>query len=142
MRLVDSHHHLSDITKQYYPWLTDRLRKVAYGDYSRIRRNYLLSDFRRDFGSLKVAKTVHVQAEHDPSDPDSESRCLQHIADETASGGFPHAIVAFVDLSLDNALKILDGHQQYRKVRGVRQMLHFEDAAAFLNNRSRIRMNS
>ena len=134
MRLVDSHHHLWDITKQYYPWLTDRVRRVEYGDYSRIRRNYLLSDFRRDIGPLNVEKSVHVQAEHDPLDPVSESRWLQHIADETGSGGFPHAIVAFVDLSLDDAPKILDGHQQYRNVRGVRQMLHFGDASAFLNN--------
>lgn len=134
MRLVDAHHHLWDLTSHYYPWLTDQIREVAYGDYSAIRKNYLLSDFRRDIGPLNVVKSVHVQADHDPRDPVAETSWLQGIADNPASGGLPHAIVAFVDLSRPDAPEVLDRHQRFRNLRGIRQMLHFGPALTYLTD--------
>lgn len=134
MRIVDSHHHLWDLDKHYYPWLSDQVRPVAYGDYAAIRKNYLLDDFRRDTGPLNIVKSVHVQADYDPRDPVAETRWLQAIADDPRAGGFPHAIVCYVDLSRTDADSVLTRHRAFANVRGVRQMLHFGAAAAYLRD--------
>jgi predicted TIM-barrel fold metal-dependent hydrolase len=97
-----------------------------YGDYSAIRRDYLVEDFRRDIGTLPVIRSVHVQAEHDPSDPLRETRWLQAVADAPGHGGFPHAIVAYADLAAAPAEveALLAAHCASANVRGIRQMLH------------------
>jgi predicted TIM-barrel fold metal-dependent hydrolase len=97
-----------------------------YGDYAAIRRNYRAAEFRRDIGALPVIKSVHVQAEHDHTDPVRETRWLQAVADDPVSGGFPHAIVAFADLSAPEAEveAALDAHCACANLRGIRQMLH------------------
>ncbi|UCF89724.1 MAG: amidohydrolase family protein, partial [Desulfobacterales bacterium] len=87
-------------------------------------RNYLLVDFLRDASAVNVVKSVHVQAEHDPSDPVRETRWLQAIADRPGSRGFPHGLVAFADFSKPNIEGILDAHCHYPNIRGIRQMLH------------------
>jgi predicted TIM-barrel fold metal-dependent hydrolase len=122
-RIVDAHHHLWDLAANYYPWLTDRVGPRMYGDYAAIRRNYLVDDFRRDIGALPVVKSVHVQAEHDHADPVRETRWLQAQAERH---GYPHAIVAYADLSAPTAqvAAVLDAHCGCANVRGVRQMVH------------------
>ncbi len=44
MRVIDAHHHLWDLDRLSYPWLTDPVEHVA-GDYSSIRQSYLIDDF-------------------------------------------------------------------------------------------------
>jgi predicted TIM-barrel fold metal-dependent hydrolase len=125
-RIVDAHHHLWDLRANYYPWLTDRIGPRMYGDYQAIRRDYQLQDFRADIGALPVCKSVHVQAEHDAGDPVRETRWLQAVADTPGGGGYPHAIVAYADLSAParevNAM--LAAHCAFANVRGIRQMVH------------------
>jgi predicted TIM-barrel fold metal-dependent hydrolase len=125
-QIVDAHHHLWDLHANYYPWLTDRIGPRMYGDYQAIRRDYQLQDFRADIGALPVCKSVHVQAEHDAGDPVRETRWLQAVADTPGGGGYPHAIVAYADLSAPepevNAM--LAAHCDSSNVRGIRQMLH------------------
>lgn len=134
MRLVDAHHHLWDLEAHYYPWLSDRLRKTAYGDYSSIRRSYRLEDFRADIGTMPVVKSVHIQAEFDPEDPVSETEWLQTIANDPGSGGFPHGIVCYVDLAKPDAIALLTRHRQFPNVRGVRQMMHYGAAADYFRD--------
>ena len=125
-RIIDAHHHLWDLKLNYYPWLSDRVGPRMYGDYAAIRRNYLLDDFKADIGQLPVVASVHVQAEHDHTDPLRETRWLQSVADTSDSHGFPHAIVAFEDLTgpPQAAAARLEAHAQSRNLRGIRQMLH------------------
>ena len=125
-RIIDAHHHLWDLGRNYYPWLSDKVGPRMYGDYAAIRKNYLLEDFRADIGALPVVASVHVQAEHDHTDPVRETRWLQSVADAPGSGGFPQAIVAFADLSGPSAevAKRLQAHAGSRNLRGVRQMVH------------------
>ena len=125
-RIIDAHHHLWDLGRNYYPWLSDRVGPRMYGDYAAIRRNYLVEDFRRDIGDLPVVASVHVQAEHDHTDPMRETRWLQAVADAPESGGCPQAIVAFADLSGPPgpvAARLVE-HAQSRNLRGIRQMVH------------------
>jgi predicted TIM-barrel fold metal-dependent hydrolase len=124
LRIVDSHHHFWNLQENHYPWLTGPVTKRVCGDYSAIRRNYLPEDLFRDASGLILAKSVHVQAEHDHGDPVRETRWLQSIADHPANRGFPCAIVAYADLSEAGVEAVLDGHCQYKNIRGIRQMLH------------------
>jgi predicted TIM-barrel fold metal-dependent hydrolase len=121
---IDTHHHLWDLTANYYPWLTDKVVVKPYGDYSSIRKDYLIQDFFRDRGELPLVKSIHLQAGHDPVDPVRETRWLQAIADDTAhSAGFPHAIIAEIDLSSSKVGAILEAHCKSKNVRGIRVIL-------------------
>ena len=125
MQIVDPHHHLWDLGANYYPWLTDQITPRVCGEYSAIRKDYLIGDFRRDIGGLDVVASVHVQAEHDPRDPVRETRWLQSIADDaTVSAGFPHGIVGYADLSLPDVAATLAAHCRFANMRGIRQSLN------------------
>jgi len=52
-----------------------------------------------------------------------ETRWLQALADDPASRGFPHGIVAFADLAAENVEEILAGHSVFPNMRGIRQSL-------------------
>lgn len=122
--IIDTHHHLWDLNTNYYPWLTDHITTRVCGEYSAIRRNYLLEDFFKDAADVNLAKSIHVQAEHDHADPVRETRWLQMVADSPGSRGFPHGIVAYADLGRSDVQSILEAHSNYPNVRGIRQMLH------------------
>ena len=125
MQFIDAHHHLWDLSANYYPWLVDRITPRFYGDYTAIRKNYLLADFVRDIADQPVVKSVHVQAESDHRDPVRETRWLQGVADcADNNNGFPNAIVAYADLSADDAASVLEQHCRFPNVRGIRQSLN------------------
>jgi predicted TIM-barrel fold metal-dependent hydrolase len=124
LEITDPHHHLWDLKANYYPWLTDLISVRVCGEYSTIRKDYLIEDFLKDASGVNIVRSVHVQAEHDPSDPVKETRWLQKIADRPDSRGFPHGMVAYADLSLPDIDAVLEGHCRHANVRGIRQMLH------------------
>ena len=116
---VDAHHHLWDLGCHRYAWLTgdgDPRTTDWIGDYGAIRSSYSIDNYLGDAGSALI-KSVHVEAGWSGSDPVMETRWLQAIADAT---GFPHAIVAAVDLCAADAAQALDKHLESRNVRGIR----------------------
>jgi predicted TIM-barrel fold metal-dependent hydrolase len=124
-RSIDTHHHLWDLKNNSYPWLMKPGPHPMFGsDFDILRQDYLIEDFRRDIGSLPIKMSVHLQADHDASDPVRESRWLTEVAENPKSGGFPHAIVGYVDFFDDNAARVLEGHAAISRVRGIRQTLH------------------
>ncbi len=126
---VDAHHHLWDLEANHYPWLTPGEGTPPFPNFESLCRNYLVADFRADTARQSIVKSVHVQAEHDEADPVRETAWLQSVADRPESGGFPHAIVAFADLSEHGVEKILEGHCAHRNMRGIRQMLNYDPRA-------------
>ena len=52
--LVDAHHHLWDLSQNYYPWLADHPEPFFLGDYEALKRNYLPDDYRRDASAHNV----------------------------------------------------------------------------------------
>lgn len=125
MDVIDAHHHLWDLGELRYPWLEDAEGEAIFGDYSAIRRSYPLEEFLADCSKQGVVKSVHVQAEVDPRDPVTETRWLQAIADRPGSGGFPHAIVAFADLTRNDVEPVLAEHRASPNLRGIRQILNY-----------------
>lgn len=132
MPYVDTHFHIWDLEANYYPWLTDKVQPRVIGEYAEIRKNYVVAQFLADIAGTGVGKAVHIQAEHDPADPVRETRWLQGVADDPASKGFPHGIVAYADLGAENAEEILAAHCAFPNMRGIRQSLiqHKVDPAA------------
>ena len=119
--IVDAHHHLWNLRRNRYPWLqTEPDPEAMIGDYSRIRRDYLVSDFVADCEPAGVVRSVHVQAEWDPGDPVGETRWLQQVADQH---GFPHGIVAAARLEDPGVDEMLEAHSAFDNMRGIRQML-------------------
>jgi predicted TIM-barrel fold metal-dependent hydrolase len=117
--LIDAHQHFWDLEQNYLPWLSDeRAVPFRYGDYGPIRRTYLPADYRRDAASFRVAKTVYVETEWDPSDPVGETRWVQEI---NAATGFPHAIVAQAWLDREDVEDVLAAQCAFPLVRGIRQ---------------------
>lgn len=127
---VDAHHHLWDLQANHYPWLMPGEGPPPFPNFPLLCRNYLVEDFRADGARQTIVKSVHVQAEHDESDPVRETAWLQGVADAPGSGGFPHAIVAFADLAEPGVEAILEGHRRHRNTRGIRQMLNFDPRPA------------
>jgi predicted TIM-barrel fold metal-dependent hydrolase len=124
--IIDAHMHLWDLANGY-EWLThpqpdfERL----LGNYDRLRRNFLVPDYASRTSGWKVVKSVHVQAFGFPGDPVAETHWLQQQADRF---GYPHGIVAYVDLSDARVEETLRGHCAHANVRGVRMPLNYDAA--------------
>jgi len=115
--IVDAHHHLWDLHGTLrYPWLESG-EHAWLGDYSRLRRDYLPPEYRRDTALHNVIATVHVEAECDRSQQLAETEWLTRIA---AEHGMPAAIVAHAWVDEPNSEEILAGHCKFPLVRGIR----------------------
>jgi predicted TIM-barrel fold metal-dependent hydrolase len=118
--IIDAHHHLWDPGSGNWPWLQGEMHDRGWGDLKPLQRPYLVEDLLRDAKGLALSKSVHVQANFDPSDPVGETRWLEKLA-----GEFPHGIVAFADFSSNDVEKTLEGHAAASKrMRGIRQVLN------------------
>ena len=123
MKIVDPHIHLWDLEANRYPWLANP-GDIFTGDYSSIAKTHLLEHFLADAGTIDVVKLVHIDAGHDPDDPVGETRWLQRIADDPASGGRPNAIIGKADFSKEDVEAILVAHAEAPNFRGIRQILN------------------
>jgi predicted TIM-barrel fold metal-dependent hydrolase len=118
--VIDPHHHLWDLSLYNYPWLAPRPQPDRLAS---IRRTYLLDDYLADTRSQDLVKSVHIQAEIEPSRAVDETVWLQGIADRH---GFPHGIVAWAPLHEGDAAEpVLEAHARHPNVRGIRQLLNW-----------------
>ena len=126
MKIADAHHHLWDLENNRYPWLQEPVEHFA-GDYSDIRRTYLIGDLQHDASEFELSKSVHLQAEYDHSDPVGETAWLQSVHDDPASEGLPSAAVAYANFEADDVEEVLARHCEYSVMRGIRYMLNYGD---------------
>ncbi len=119
---IDTHHHIwlrKDVT-----WLADPPIPRMFGDYFGIRRDYPVEEFINDVNPQGVTKSVHVTAMWGPGRALDESGWLQSVADKH---GFPHGIVCNTDLADSDADAALKAQRQFPNLRGVRQMLYWDN---------------
>jgi predicted TIM-barrel fold metal-dependent hydrolase len=124
--VVDGHHHIwrqADL-----PWLAGPMQPRIFGPYEPIRRDYPIEEFRADIAGSGVAKSVYVQTNWPPDRYEDEAAWVERTAEAT---GWPHAIVAYADLSVEDARPQLDRLSRYRLVRGVRMQLHWHENPQF-----------
>lgn len=122
-RIIDAHHHLWDLNSCHYPWLMAKGVKRFFGDPTPIQKNYLVTDLIDDIGDLPIVSSVHIEVGVDEEQVVDESRWLQSLAETEKGKGFPHAIIAFCDLSNENAESVLELHRQFANLRGIRQIV-------------------
>lgn len=117
--IIDAHHHFWDLSLGKHPWLCrgDRV-PFRYGDYSNICRDFLVDDFKRATQNQNVVKSVHMEAEWDPSDPVGETRWIHDLDD---ASGFPHAHIGQAWFDRDDIADVLAGHAAFPLTRSVRQ---------------------
>jgi predicted TIM-barrel fold metal-dependent hydrolase len=110
--------HVWDPHAHYYPWLCDE-RPIAfrYGDYSKLRRRYLVDEYRADTAGWRVAHAVYIEAEWDPRDPCGE---MEFVARIRKSSGFPTVAIAQAWLDRDDCAEVLESQARHAFVRGVR----------------------
>lgn len=119
-QIIDAHHHLWDLSHCHYPWLMERGERRFFGNPEPIQKNYLTADFTADHGDLPIVKSVHIQVGVQEKDAIKETLWLQNVADKS---GFPHAIVAFSDLTSPDLEAQLDAHGRAANLRGIRQIV-------------------
>lgn len=119
--VIDTHHHIW--LRKDVAWLADPPIPRMFGDYFGIRRDYPVEEFIADVTPQGVTKSVHVTANWGLDRSLDETRWLQSVADKH---GFPHGIVAQVDLADPGIEATLKAHKQFPNVRGVRQMLYWD----------------
>jgi predicted TIM-barrel fold metal-dependent hydrolase len=116
--LIDAHHHLWDLRRNYYPWLTDHSDENFFlGPYEPLKRDYLPEDYLRDARGHNVLATVHCEAEWDRADQVGETRWLTEI---NARYGFPNAIVAHAWFHTDDAEEVIAAQATFPLARGIR----------------------
>lgn len=106
-----------DPQAHYYPWLCDP-QPIAfrYGDYSALRKRYLLADYRADSAGWPVTRGVYVEAEWDPRDPQGEMDFVSKFIQK----GFPTVAIAQAWLDREDCAAVLKSHARRNFVRGVR----------------------
>lgn len=115
--IIDSHMHLWDLSLKKHSWLLEPSADFFLGDYSALKKNYLLADYRQDSQNFNVEKTVYVQAGWDRNDLLGEAKWINQIND-----GLIGAIVTYADLSQPNIEEQLEQLSQIPLVRGIRQI--------------------
>ena len=120
--IIDGHHH---IWRQHdLPWLTGPMQPRIFGPYEPIRRDYPITEFLDDIAGSGVVKSVYVQTNWAKDRFEDEAAWVQQTHAET---GWPHAIVAYADLSVADVRPQLDRLARYPLVRGVRMQLHWHE---------------
>lgn len=120
--MIDAHHHIWRQTD--LPWLLGAERPRIFGEYAAIRRDYLVEEFLSDIDGTGVDKSVYIQANWAPNWAADEAAWVQATADRT---GWPHAIVAFADVTVADVRPALDKLARIPLVRGIRHQLHWHE---------------
>lgn len=120
--IVDAHHHIW--RQRDLPWLSGPMLPRIFGPYEPIRRDYLIGEYLADIAKAGVTRSVYVQANWAKEDFEKEVAWVQQTADES---GWPHGIVAYADLMVDDVRPQLDRLKAYSLLRGIRMQLHWHD---------------
>jgi predicted TIM-barrel fold metal-dependent hydrolase len=125
-KVIDSHFHIWRQNDQ--PWLVGPMVPRIFGPYEPIRRDYPIEEYLADRKGLGVEKAVYVQTNWAKEDFEKEVAFLTETADRS---GWPHAIVGYADMTVDDVRPQLDRLKNYPLVRGVRMQLHWHETPAF-----------
>lgn len=126
MRVVDAHFHVW--RQRDLPWLTGPMQPRIFGPYEPLRRDYPMAEYLADIAGQGVAKAVYVQANWAPEAAEAEARWIEELGRET---GWPHATVAFADMTVPDARPALDRLARNPRLRGLRQQFHWHETPQY-----------
>jgi predicted TIM-barrel fold metal-dependent hydrolase len=81
-----------------------------------------MAEYLADIAGQGVKKSVYVQANWPVQQAAAEAEWIERLALET---GWPHATVAYADMTVADARPALDRLARYPRVRGIRQQFHW-----------------
>ena len=122
MSIVDAHFHVwrqADL-----PWLTGPMQPRIFGPYDAIRRDYPMSEYLTDIAGTAVAKSVYVQANWPADKAEDEAAWIESLIVET---GWPHALVAYADMTVPDVRPALDRLMRFPHMRGIRHQFHWHE---------------
>ena len=125
-KAIDSHFHIW--RQQDQPWLVGPMAPRIFGPYEPIRRDYPIEEFLADQQGSGVEKAVYVQTNWAKEDFEKE---VAFLSDTAKASGWPHAIVGYADMTVDDVRPQIDRLKKYPLLRGVRMQLHWHETPAF-----------
>jgi len=126
MTIVDAHHHIW--RQADMPWLSGEMQPRIFGPYEAIRRDYLVEEFLEDLADTGVVKSVYVQANWPKDRFEDEVAWVSEVAERS---GWPHGIVGYADVTVDDVRPQLERLKKYPLMRGVRMQLHWHENTAY-----------
>ena len=124
--IVDAHHHIW--RQADMPWLSGPIQPRIFGPYESIRRDYLIDEFLADLAGTGVTKSVYVQTNWPKENFEQEVAWVSQVAEQS---GWPHAIVGYADVTVDDIRPQLDRLTKYKLMRGVRMQLHWHENTTY-----------
>ncbi|OUE09661.1 Amidohydrolase [Clavibacter michiganensis] len=119
LRIIDAHHHLTDLSRSY-PWLEGPAVARYHGDDRPLRRDYDVDDYLEDAHDVTLLASVHV--ENGAADALAETAWIDRLARERR---VPTVHVAHVSLLDPDAARQLEEHASYAVTRGIRDILNW-----------------
>ncbi|MDI7861629.1 amidohydrolase family protein [Rhizobiaceae bacterium n13] len=124
--IIDSHFHIWRQTD--LPWLNGPMVPRIFGPYEPIRRDYPIEEYLADLRDTGVEKAVYVQTNWAKENFEKEVGWVSETASEH---GWPHAIVGYADMTVEDVRPQLDRLIKYPLVRGVRMQLHWHEVPEY-----------
>jgi L-fuconolactonase len=119
--IVDAHLHVWDVKRLIYPWLDN----IPF-----LNRSFLLDDYRKACGSVKVEKMVFLQCECEPSQYMDEVRWVTELAEN--EDGRIQGMVPWAPLEKGEAVRPeIEALAANRLVKGIRRIIQFEEDIEF-----------
>jgi predicted TIM-barrel fold metal-dependent hydrolase len=119
--VIDSHHHLWDLSMHRHPWITGGL--PGFGDMSYLQHDYLPADYLRDVGDAPLAGSVHVEAAWDRTqDPVEETIWLETL---DKARGVATRYVAYVPLRDHEVERVLEEQTRFPRVVALRETVRW-----------------
>ena len=115
MNILDTHHHLWDLSLRSYDWITE----LPEDESIKINRNFLINDLDALANKNNVTGTICIQAHQS----EEEALWLLEIA---KNSDLIKGVVCWVDLKNSNIGLFLDKYQMYEKFCGIRHVWHDE----------------
>lgn len=115
MNILDTHHHLWDLSLRSYDWISE----LPENESIKINRNFLIDDLDVLADENNVTGTICVQAHQS----EEEALWLLEIA---KNSNLIKGVVCWVDLKNSNIGFSLDKYQTYDKFCGIRHVWHDE----------------
>ncbi|MBZ9939281.1 amidohydrolase family protein [Mesorhizobium sp. BR1-1-16] len=115
--IIDTHHHLWDLSMNRHPWLMQSSGPLAA--LSSVASTYLVEDFLEDSAGQNVVATVHIEALW-AGDPAEETRWLDALE---KGGGVGLRYVANARLGTPDTAKLIAAQAASPRVAGIRAIL-------------------
>lgn len=115
--MVDSHHHLWKYNDRDYVWMDEHMEIL--------KRDYLPAELRQKMVAGGVTQTVVVQARQSLA----ETNWLLDLANKSS---FIGGVVGWVDLCRKDIEEVLEKYSPFRKLKGVRHVVHDEPDDEFM----------